>query len=135
MPPAEAATPHKRRPCLKRFACDTRAIRALPELVLSPGAAVTLRWDGDDDVLALAQLLRVRGETDIRGLEIAAERFASAVDSLLKFLDAARVDVEADHGDMSGERHSQRQADIAKADNGNCTLNFLHNVCGQPRKN
>src|ERR1017187_589221 len=32
VPPAEAATPPKRRPCLKRFACDTRAIRALPWL-------------------------------------------------------------------------------------------------------
>ena len=69
---------------------------------------------------------RVGREADVGILEVAAEGFAGAIDSLLKFLDAARVDVKADHGDVSGERHGQRQADIAKSDNRNRTLNILH---------
>jgi hypothetical protein len=47
---------------------------------------------------------------------------------LLKFFDAANIDVEADDAQMPGEGNRQRQADVAKTDNRNFAFNLPHGV-------
>ncbi len=84
------------------------------------------RGHGDDNVPAFAKGFGISRETEVGILEVAAQRFASEIDALPKFLDAARVDVEADDRDVFGEGCRQRQTDIAEADNRDFSFDRPH---------
>ena len=70
--------------------------------------------DGDDEDAAVTQVLFLAGVAQLAGgLQLLGRGFERGVEALTQFVNALRVDVEADYRADAAKFHGQGEADVA----------------------
>jgi hypothetical protein len=97
--------------------------RSQQSVQVRPLGGIDRRRHGDDVEIGARQIGRVAGVGEARLGEIGRFDLAGAVAAGAQLVDAAAIDVEADHPRADArERDRHRQTDIAEADDGDVTI-------------